>query len=188
MNIFSKNVNLVLALVITLFVSACSVANETPTVTNNITNTESIKLDVYKSPTCGCCGKWVSHLKDQGMLAKIHNTNNLTQLKNEKGVPKNFRSCHTAVSQDGYIFEGHIPAKIVKKFLKEKPSDSVGLVVPGMPVGSPGMSYQNRFMPYTVLLIKKDGSVSNYAKINNEKEQYEWNSHRIETFLLEKVF
>lgn len=165
--------NLILALLVALFVSACSVANETTATTANNSKDDSIQLDVYKSPTCGCCGKWVSHIQDQGFLTKTHNTNNLTQFKNDKGVPKNFRSCHTAVSKDGYVFEGHIPAKIVKKFLKEKPSDSVGLVVPGMPVGSPGMAYQNRFMPYNVLLIKKDGSVINYAKVNAEKEQYE---------------
>jgi len=173
MNIFKNNVNVVLAIVIILLVSTCSVADETTAEMSNNSNSESIQLDVYKSPTCGCCGKWVSHIKDQGILAKTHNTNNLAQLKDEKGVPKSFRSCHTAVSQDGYFFEGHIPAKIIKKFLKEKPSDSVGLVVPGMPVGSPGMAYQNKFMPYDVLLIKKDGTKTSYAKINTEKEQYE---------------
>lgn len=170
--ILSQKTNLILALLLTLAVSACSSANENAGTVSNIKNAP-IELDVYKSPTCGCCGKWIDHIKDEGILAKPHNTNNLAKLKDEKHVPKNFRSCHTAVSKDGYIFEGHIPANIVKKFLEEKPSNSIGLVVPGMPVGSPGMAYQNKFAPYNVLSINKDGSVSQYAKVNTEKEQFE---------------
>ena len=170
--IVSHKTNLILALLLTLVISACTSANENSEAESNI-KTAAIELDVYKSPTCGCCGKWIDHMKDQGFLAKAHNTNNLAKLKDEKKVPKNFRSCHTAVSKEGYIFEGHIPANIVKKFLKDKPDNSIGLVVPGMPVGSPGMAYQNKFMPYQVLSIHKDGSVSEYAKVNTEKEQFE---------------
>ena len=169
--IFSHKTNLILALLLTLTISACSSANESSSI--NLTNKiASMKLDVYKSPTCGCCGKWIDHIKDQGILAKPHNTNNLAQLKDEKNLPKNFRSCHTAISKDGYIFEGHIPAKIIKQFLRDKPKDLIGLVVPGMPVGSPGMAYQNKFMPYNVLSIHKDGSISQYARVNTEKEQF----------------
>ncbi len=169
--ILSHKTNLILALLLILTISACSSANESPSI-NLINKTASIELDVYKSPSCGCCGKWIDHMKDQGILAKPHNTNSLAQLKDEKNLPKNFRSCHTAISKDGYIFEGHIPAKIVKQFLKDKPQDLVGLVVPGMPVGSPGMAYQNKFIPYNVLSIHKDGSVSQYARVNTEKEQF----------------
>jgi hypothetical protein len=169
--ILSHKTNLTLALLLILTISACSSANESPSI-YLINKTASIELDVYKSPTCGCCGKWIDHMKDQGILAKPHNTNSLAQLKDEKNLPKNFRSCHTAISKDGYIFEGHIPAKIVKQFLKNKPQDLVGLVVPGMPVGSPGMAYQNKFIPYNVLSIHKDGSVSKYARVYTEKEQF----------------
>jgi len=170
--ILSQKTNLILALLLTFAISACSSANEPSNLGSN-NKTVTIELDVYKSPTCGCCGKWIDHMKDEGILAKPHNTNSLAKLKDEKNVPKNFRSCHTAVSKDGYVFEGHIPAKIVKQFLKDKPKDLVGLVVPGMPVGSPGMAYQNKFMPYNVLSIHKDGSVSQYARVNTEKEQFE---------------
>jgi hypothetical protein len=171
MNLLNSKVIIILVLLPLLFLSASSSANESSA--NTSSQDASIELDVYKSPTCGCCGKWTAHMQEHGFLTKTHNSNNLNQLKDEKGVPKNFRSCHTAVSKSGYIFEGHIPAKIVKQFLKEKPANSIGLVVPGMPVGSPGMAYQNRFSPYDVLSIHKDGTVSKYAKINTEKEQFE---------------
>jgi len=170
--IFSQKTSLILALLLTITISACSSANETTNTGSNI-KTTSVELDVYKSPTCGCCDKWIDHMTDQGFLVKPHDTNNLEKIKDDNNVPKNYRSCHTAISKQGFIFEGHIPANIIKKFLTEKPKDSVGLVVPGMPVGSPGMAYQNKFTPYDVSLIHKDGSVSQYARVNTEKEQFE---------------
>jgi len=170
--IFSQKTSLILALLLTITISACSSENET---TNTGTNKTiaTTEFDVYKSPTCGCCGKWIDHMTDQGFLVKPHDTNILEKIKDDNNVPKNYRSCHTAISKDGYVFEGHIPANIIKKFLTEKPKNSIGLVVPGMPVGSPGMAYQNKFTPYTVMSIQKDGSVTDYAKVNTEKEQFE---------------
>ena len=147
-------------------------ANEVKSSLTSNVKSSSTQLDIYKSPTCGCCGKWISHMKKEGFITKAHNTNMLAQLKDEKGVPKNYRSCHTAISKEGYIFEGHIPAKIVKQFLQNKPNNSKGLVVPGMPVGTPGMEYQNKFMPYDVLSINKDGTLSTYVRINSLQEQF----------------
>lgn len=125
----------------------------------------NLDLNVYKSPTCGCCGAWVDHVQDGGLSVKSHNVDNLTQLKAEKGLKPEYRSCHTAVSRDGYIFEGHVPVEYVQQFLKEQPEGAMGLSVPGMPVGSPGMEVGDRIDTYQVLKINLDGSAEVYATV-----------------------
>ncbi|MFP3354667.1 DUF411 domain-containing protein, partial [Pseudoalteromonas sp. SIMBA_153] len=82
--------------------------------------------------------------------------------KERYSVPQQMRSCHTTVTTDGYVFEGHVPAKYMAQFLKNPPSDAIGLAVPSMPVGSPGMEYQDKFMPYKVMQLNKDGSTAIY--------------------------
>ena len=128
-------------------------------------------------PSCGCCKKWIEHLSadntgDHEFKVYAHNNSKLEQLKANKGIAPRYQSCHTALSIEGYVFEGHIPAKIIKQFLANKPSDAIGLSVPGMPAGSPGMEMGNRFSPYDVLLLRKDGSSEIYAHITLQKEQY----------------
>lgn len=124
-----------------------------------------IPLDVYKSPSCGCCGKWVAHLEASGFEAALHHPSDLLKLKADKGVSPRYQSCHTAVSQDGYVFEGHIPADVIQRFLANPPPDAIGLAVPGMPVGSPGMEMGNRQDQYNVLILGKDGSDTIYEHI-----------------------
>ena len=80
--------------------------------------------------------------------------------------------CHTIISQDGYVFEGHVPVKYMDKFLQNPPKDAIGLATPGMPMGSPGMEMGDQFSPYTIMLIKKDGSTAPYASIKQANEQY----------------
>ena len=123
-------------------------------------------VTVYKSPTCGCCKAWVSHLDDAGITTLTRDTADLATLKADKGIAPQYQSCHTAVSEDGYVFEGHIPARYVEQFLAAPPQDALGLAVPGMPVGSPGMEMLGRFSPYQVLLLKRDGSTQVFADIN----------------------
>lgn len=129
------------------------------------------ELKIYKSATCGCCQKWISHLDNNGISQSSENSEQMSVIKDKYGIDKKYRSCHTAVSKDGYVFEGHVPAKYITKFLKEKPKGAIGLAVPGMPVGSPGMEYNNNFMPYQVLVLNKDGSSEVYAQINNAFQQ-----------------
>ena len=129
-------------------------------------------LDVYKSPTCGCCTKWMDHLAENGFVSTSHHPNQLSDLKRELGVPVRYGSCHTGVSENGYIFEGHVPARYITQFLADPPVDALGLTVPAMPVGSPGMEYENQFMPYDVLLLKKDGSVEVYVSIESYDQQF----------------
>jgi hypothetical protein len=116
---------------------------------------------VYKSPTCGCCEKWIGHMQGAGFAVEMHNLDDLGAIKAEAGVPAGLESCHTAKVGD-YFVEGHVPAEDVKRLLAERP-DARGLAVPGMPQGSPGMEQGAVPEPYDVLLVAKDGSTSVYA-------------------------
>ena len=122
-------------------------------------------LLVHKTPTCGCCKKWVKHLEANSFSTIIKDHQNLQKVKEQYSIQPKYQSCHTAVSQDGYIFEGHIPSKFIKQFLANPEADAIGLSVPGMPLGSPGMEVEGRFMPYDVLVLYKDGSSKVYAEV-----------------------
>lgn len=119
-------------------------------------------VDVYKSPTCGCCSKWVDHLKANGFTVRSHDTQNVAAHKARLGVPAGYDSCHTA-QVNGYLVEGHVPAKEIKRLLKEKPR-ARGLVVPAMPMGSPGMEAGGRKDAYDVFVVNRDGSTQTYAR------------------------
>ena len=122
-------------------------------------------LLVHKTPTCGCCKKWVKHLEANSFSTMIKDHQNLQKVKEQHSIKPKYQSCHTAVSQDGYIFEGHIPSKFIKQFLANPEADAIGLTVPGMPLGSPGMEVEGRFTPYDVLVLYKDGSSKVYAEV-----------------------
>ena len=173
-NTFSKKIILKVSAALTavLLTVGCS---EAKTVKAEIQHSkqQSIVLDVYKSPTCGCCKKWINHIDDNGFQSKIHNRQDVSSIKSDKGIEPRYRSCHTAISKDGYVFEGHIPAKFIQQFLKEKHPDTViGLSVPAMPLGSPGMEMGDKFHPYKVLLLKTDGTYEIYASVQNSEEQF----------------
>lgn len=120
-------------------------------------------VTVYKSPTCLCCSKWVAHLEAAGFPVEIRERIDVQPIKEEIGVPPAMGSCHTA-EVDGYFVEGHVPAEDIKRLLAERP-EAEGLALPGMPSGSPGMEHPSgRVSPYTVHLVARDGSVSDYSK------------------------
>jgi hypothetical protein len=112
------------------------------------------KVAVSKDPNCGCCNGWVDHLRQAGFPVAVTNTADLSSLKGRLGVPENLASCHTA-EVSGYVIEGHVPADAIKRLLREKPQ-AVGLAVPGMPIGSPGMEGGTP-EEYEVVLFGKDG-------------------------------
>jgi hypothetical protein len=117
---------------------------------------------VVKDPGCGCCTKWVAHLEEAGFKATVTESAAIDALKDSKGVPRAARSCHTA-TVGGYVIEGHVPAADIKRLLKERPS-VVGLAVPGMPAGSPGMEVPGgRVAPYDVIAFDKTGKTSVFA-------------------------
>lgn len=107
------------------------------------------EITVYKSPTCGCCNKWVDHLRAEGFRVSTENLTDLTEVKRQHGVPDELASCHTAVV-DGYAVEGHVPADVIRRLLAERP-EVTGIAVPGMPMGSPGMEglYSEAYEVYT---------------------------------------
>jgi hypothetical protein len=122
------------------------------------------EIIVYKNPSCGCCTKWVEHMKNNGFKIVEKPVDNLEEIKNSLGVPKDKRSCHTAV-MGKYVFEGHIPAQSIKKFLK-KSGKLKGLIVPDMPMGSPGMDYGSHKEKFTVLSFDKNGKTSTFEEVN----------------------
>ena len=114
-------------------------------------------VEVWKSPTCGCCGAWIEHMQAAGFEVRVHDVGNAAA-RARAGLPGRLGSCHTAMV-DGYVVEGHVPADDVRRLLAERPK-ALGLAVPGMPIGSPGMEQGSRRDPYEVLLVSADGSTS----------------------------
>lgn len=118
---------------------------------------------VYKTPTCGCCSLWVDHMREAGFEVDARDLNDIIPVKIDAGVPPRMSSCHTTLI-DGYVVEGHIPAEHVKRLLEERP-DIVGIAVPGMPIGSPGMEGIGA-RPYQVLSWDHEGNVEVYAEVD----------------------
>lgn len=112
-------------------------------------------IDVTKTPWCGCCSEWVERMQEAGFTMTVNNVDDMTPTARAAGVPDTLRSCHTA-RVDGYTIEGHVPAADIRRLLQERP-DAVGLSVPGMPAGSPGMEVAGRADTYQTVLIMKDG-------------------------------
>jgi len=110
---------------------------------------------VYKSPTCGCCAKWVEYMQANGFTAAVTNMPDVTPVKMTHKLPPRLASCHTTLI-NGYVIEGHVPVEDVRRLLKEKPADIAGLAAPGMPAGSPGMDVPNS-PPYDVIAFDKSG-------------------------------
>jgi hypothetical protein len=116
-------------------------------------------IDVYKDPTCGCCGKWAEHLRANGFAVNVHEVSNVDAFRARAGVPASLASCHTALVA-GYAVEGHVPAADIRKLLVERPK-ALGLAVPGMPAGAPGMDAPHA-SGYEVLLFQVDGATRVY--------------------------
>lgn len=123
-----------------------------------------VPVEVWKAPTCGCCKDWIRHLESNGFQVKVHDSGN-TAARLRLGIPMRLGSCHTALVE-GYAVEGHVPAREIRRLLSERPH-AIGLTVPGMPIGSPGMDgpeYGARKDAYDVLLVRKDGSTTAYHR------------------------
>lgn len=119
------------------------------------------RIEVFKSPYCGCCEKWVEHMRKAGFEVVTKDVNDVPAARKMAGMPERFGSCHTA-KVGSYVVEGHVPATEVQRLLKEKPK-AVGLAAPGMPQGSPGMETKHP-QPYDTLLVQADGSYKVFAK------------------------
>ena len=121
-------------------------------------------IEVWKSATCACCGKWVEHLEENGFAVTVNaaSPSMLDRIKRKAGIGRTPASCHTG-KIDGYVIEGHVPASDVKRLITEKP-EAIGLSVPGMPAGSPGMEQGGKTEAYDVLLVKRDGTTEIFAR------------------------
>jgi hypothetical protein len=128
----------------------------------SVPSADATIVTVYKTPTCGCCKLWVDHLLANGFDVDVKDLPDLRAIKAQNGVSPGLASCHTALV-DGYVFEGHVPADLVAEVLRDRP-DILGLSVPGMVVGSPGMEMPGQpAQPYEVLAFDAQGRVSVYA-------------------------
>jgi hypothetical protein len=124
----------------------------------------AIRMVVHKDPSCGCCSKWVVLARDAGFEVDEQNTTAMAAVKQRLGVPARLQSCHTA-EVGGYIVEGHVPIDLVKRLLAEKPAEIVGIAVPGMPTGSPGMEVPGRAAePYDVIAWDRSGKTLVYER------------------------
>jgi hypothetical protein len=119
-------------------------------------------MTMFKSPSCGCCGKWAEHAQQHGFQVKTVATEDMTAVKKRLGVPDGLASCHTSIV-NGYVIEGHVPAADIKRLLAQKPN-ARGIAVAGMPMGSPGMEHGNHREPYATMLIGKDGKATVFAR------------------------
>jgi hypothetical protein len=142
-----KIIKFLILLLFTTSVVAIEVAAQVEAVEQNIV--------VYRSPTCGCCEKWVQHLQENQFIVNDIVTDGMVEIKQKYGVPGNLASCHTAII-DGKVVEGHVPARDIKRMMKLK-GDVVGISVPGMPSGTPGMEMGGRKDPYQVISFDKEG-------------------------------
>ena len=110
-------------------------------------------------------------MEANGFQASVDHPQDMTRIKEKFGVGDQLRSCHTTVTESGYVFEGHIPAKFIQQFLYNPPAGAIGLTVPGMPVGSPGMEVENKFSAYQILQMNRDGSTTVFAEVTSAAEQ-----------------
>ena len=129
-------------------------------ITSSIFAMEGKTMTVYKSPSCGCCSDWIDIMKTKGFKIDVIETNEVNNIKQKAGLQAGQTSCHTAFV-DGYVIEGHVDYNAIKKMLVEKPN-ILGITVPGMPIGSPGMEQGNTKQAYNILYVNKDGSTGVY--------------------------
>jgi hypothetical protein len=122
----------------------------------------AVEVLVYKTPWCGCCGKWVEHMRQNGFTVKVEDMTDLGPVKQRLGVAMHLQSCHTAVIGK-HVIEGHVPADVIRRFLKQPPAAAIGLAVPGMPRGAPGMESPNP-QPYDILVFEAGDRARVYEK------------------------
>src|SRR5436190_6357543 len=132
----------IVAILLAAAVSHSAVAQTKTAVAQTKAAVAKPHMSVYKTPTCGCCGKWVEKMQASGFGATVTNMDDVGPVKTKNGLPARLASCHTTLV-GGYVIEGHVPAEDIKRLLRERPAGIVGLAAPGMPQGSPGMDVPN---------------------------------------------
>ena len=156
---FIKPAHLLFLVLTSFFLGACS--------TTSSADGEGTSSDivVYKSPFCLCCKEWMTHLEGNAFTVSSVNGLDTAAIKQQWGIHPSMQGCHTGVWNNQYVFEGHVPARLIRKFLANPPKGSIGLAVPGMPQGSPGMYRGGDFEPYVVYAIQGNGEYRFYEKV-----------------------
>jgi len=158
-------------LILVVILAACSTSNTSQSTESQVSQNPvqeasspqlPTKIVVYKSPTCGCCGEWTKHMEENGFDVEVKDVSDLASVKTRFNVPNNLQSCHTALIGD-YVIEGHVPAIEVQRLLQQHPENVVGLAVPGMPSGAPGMNYGSPSQPYEVIAFDDGGGTEVFA-------------------------
>lgn len=160
-------VRIMIAIAMSSFLTTAASAQSTPAPARRAPNAAAAtalptRMVVYKTPTCGCCGKWIDYMRANGYTVEVHDQNDLTQLKRAAGISDANASCHTA-QIGGYVVEGHVPVEAIRRMLRERPAIT-GIAVPGMIAGTPGMEQGNQHPPYDVVAIARDGRTSVYER------------------------
>ena len=153
------------AMIMCAALAACADAGDegAPALALGTANEDLPPVLVYKTPTCGCCNGWIAHLEAAGFTVDAQDLRDLMAIKRDAQVPLQMSSCHTAIV-DGYVVEGHVPVEQVRRLLEERP-EVLGIAVPGMPIGSPGMEGPNP-QRYQVLSFSADGTAEVFAEID----------------------
>ncbi|MBE9066472.1 DUF411 domain-containing protein [Leptolyngbya cf. ectocarpi LEGE 11479] len=154
-----KKIGSIALITLGLLITGCSLAQEPEPSAQAALASE---INVFRSPTCGCCGLWIEHMREAGFQVNDQITEDMAAIKEQYDIPDNLTSCHTAVV-DGYVVEGHIPAADVARLLTEN-SDIAGIAVPGMPSGSPGMESGSYVESYTVFAFDKNGATTSFSE------------------------
>lgn len=160
---FRKTAHLLSLVIISCILVACSTTNST----TGSAGGQGARSDivVYKSPFCLCCKEWMAHLEGNAFSVSSVNGLDTAEVKQQWGIHPSMQGCHTGVWNNQYVFEGHVPARLIRKFLANPPKGSIGLAVPGMPKGSPGMYRGGDFEPYVVYAIQANGEYRFYEKV-----------------------
>jgi hypothetical protein len=164
--------NVVFVFLAIFFLASCDGAPKTSVNTEHRAGGTEV-LTVYKSRSCGCCEKWIDHIESEDIEVRVKHPSSMKAIKDRYHIAPKLRSCHTAVSLQGYVFEGHVPERFIQQFLANPPTDARGLAVPAMPLGSPGMEVGKKFRPYQILKVNTDGSTEVFARVENQAEQYQ---------------
>lgn len=154
-----------LFLMVFALLSACSDSGNNRAISSGSASQAVNQVEVWKTPTCGCCAEWVKHLESNGFTVTVHDVGSTDSFRAALGMPQQYGSCHSA-RVAGYAIEGHVPAADIQKLLAEKPAQVIGLSVPAMPMGSPGMEHPDfpqKRAAYDVLLINQAGQHSTYT-------------------------
>ena len=145
-------------------VAVCAAAlSVAPAAAPSVTSVKKPTITVYKDPSCGCCTKWVEHLRAAGLKPAVRDRSDMDALKDSLGVPAALRSCHTAVAGK-FVIEGHVPAADLKRLVARAPKGVLGIAVPDMPAGAPGMEMPGRRDRYDVIAFASNGTTSVFAR------------------------